>query len=79
MVINMLITSMNFTVDGLETLADQLKVLLLGALVNDGLVDQETVDKWAATHTLSKRWMSLPGPVEGLCGLVVSVNVKEDK
>jgi len=40
---------------GLEENADAVKALILGVMVNDGLLDVDTAEEWAKTHTVIVR------------------------
>ena len=40
-----------YTLDELEALADQLKVLVVKNLCLDGLLDKDAAEKWCTNHT----------------------------
>jgi len=49
----------SITEEGLEDIADNIKVVVLKALVRDGIVDPEVADKWAEKHTVLHRNKSI--------------------
>ena len=43
---------------GLEVCADQVKVVVLGALVRDGALEQDVAEEWSKSHTIVRRTKS---------------------
>jgi hypothetical protein len=43
------------TISEVESLADDLKMFVVGAMVRDGLLEKEVADEWAKEHTIIVR------------------------
>ena len=56
---NATIDTYHFTQSELEDFSDKMKVIIVQALVNDGLIDAKSVDLWCANHTVIMRKKSV--------------------
>ena len=51
----MIITRYDMDDRALEDYADSVKVIIVGALAGDGLIDKEIADTWCSEHTVIRR------------------------